>query len=84
MFFKGLCLFLLPNIPGATFIQGGTFIPDSRVRLLLLPRDSNEFFTISTFAKISRPFVYSGGYSTYSLVMNHINNLVFRSNHELI
>ena len=21
----------LPNLPGATFIQGGTFIPDSRV-----------------------------------------------------
>ena len=26
-----LRLFLLPNFPGATFIQGGTFIPDSRV-----------------------------------------------------
>ena len=30
----GLCLFFLPNFPGATFIQGGTFIPDSRVNLL--------------------------------------------------
>ena len=29
--FKGLCLLFLPNVPGATFIQGGTFIPDSRV-----------------------------------------------------
>ena len=29
--FKGVCLFFLPNSPGATFIQGGTFIPDSRV-----------------------------------------------------
>ena len=29
--FKGLCLLFLPNIPGAMFIQGGTFIPDSRV-----------------------------------------------------
>ena len=28
---KGLCLLFLPNIPGAMFIQGGTFIPDSRV-----------------------------------------------------
>ena len=27
----GLRLFFLPNFPGATFIQGGTFIPDSRV-----------------------------------------------------
>ena len=29
--FKGLCLLFLPNVPGATFIQGGTLIPDSRV-----------------------------------------------------
>ena len=29
----GLRLFFLPNFPGATFIQGGTFIPDSRVYL---------------------------------------------------
>ena len=29
--FKGLCLLFLTNIPGAMFIQGGTFIPDSRV-----------------------------------------------------
>ena len=27
----GLRLFLLPNFPEAMFIQGGTFIPDSRV-----------------------------------------------------
>ena len=27
----GLRLFFLPNFPGDTFIQGGTFIPDSRV-----------------------------------------------------
>ena len=31
--FKGLCLLFLPNVPGATFIQGGMFIPDSRVNL---------------------------------------------------
>ena len=30
----GLRLFFLPNFPGATFIQGGTFIPDSRVPYL--------------------------------------------------
>ena len=29
--FKGLCLLFLSNVPGAMFIQGGTFISDSRV-----------------------------------------------------
>ncbi len=28
---KGLHLLFLSNFPGATFIQGATFIPDSRV-----------------------------------------------------
>ena len=28
---KGLCLLFLPNVTGATFIQGGIFIPESRV-----------------------------------------------------
>ena len=32
--FKRLCLLLLPNVPGATFIKGGTFIPESRVHKL--------------------------------------------------
>ena len=27
----GLRIFFLPNFPGATFIQGAMFIPDSRV-----------------------------------------------------
>ena len=31
----GLHLFFLPNFPGATFIQGATFIPDSRVTVNL-------------------------------------------------
>ena len=31
---KGLCLLFLPNVPGATFIQGGTSIPESRVASL--------------------------------------------------
>ena len=31
MFIQGLFLLFLPNVPGAMFIQGGTFIPDSRV-----------------------------------------------------
>ena len=34
--FKGLCLLFLPNVPGAMLIQGGTFIPDSRVCLWYL------------------------------------------------
>ena len=29
----GLRLFFLPNFPGATFIQGAAFIPDSRVNV---------------------------------------------------
>ena len=33
--FKGLCLLFLPNVPGTMFIQGGTFIPDSRVKVFL-------------------------------------------------
>ena len=31
----GLRLFFLPNFPGATFIQGAMFIPNSRVRELV-------------------------------------------------
>ena len=31
----GLRLFFLPNLPGATFIQGATFRPDSRVAFKL-------------------------------------------------
>ena len=30
-FFEGLCLLFFPNVPGATFIQGATLIPESRV-----------------------------------------------------
>ena len=39
----GLCLFFLPNFPGATFIQGGTFIPDSRVDInVILGKEQSE------------------------------------------
>ena len=31
--FKGLSLFFLSNFPEAMFIQGATFIPDSRVHM---------------------------------------------------
>jgi hypothetical protein len=36
----GLLLFFLPNFPGAMFIQGGTFIPDSRVHKYFLQKVS--------------------------------------------
>ena len=32
--FKGLCLLFLQNVLVATFIQGGTFFSDSRVRII--------------------------------------------------
>ena len=34
---KGLRLLLFPNVPGATFIQGATLIPESRVVILGQP-----------------------------------------------
>ena len=40
-----LCLLFLPNVPGSTFIQGATFIPESRVR-----KNANlSVFTLSFF-----------------------------------
>ena len=30
-FFKGLCLLFYPSVPGTTFIQGATLIPEPRV-----------------------------------------------------
>ena len=38
----GLRLFFLPNFPGAMLIQGGTFIPDSRVRTTFQMRRKNK------------------------------------------
>ena len=43
--FKGLCLLFLPNVPGAMFIQGGTFIPDSRVITSTVSPHSNPWST---------------------------------------
>jgi hypothetical protein len=31
----GMCLFFFQNFPGATFIQGDMFIPDSRVHVYI-------------------------------------------------
>ena len=45
----GLRLFFLPNFPGDTFIQGGTFIPDSRVADFYQKYQSvDNFFTKTT------------------------------------
>ena len=46
LLFKGLCLLFLPNVPGAMFIQGGTFIPDSRVTDLTFQEPSGTMCTI--------------------------------------
>ena len=46
MFIKELCLLFLPNVPGAMVIQGGTFIPDSRVGKLC----TNEPIYVSLFS----------------------------------
>ncbi len=55
----GLRLFFLPNFPGATFIQGGTFIPDSRVhsqfQLVRILLHSNP--TSTNFIPIALKFV---------------------------
>ena len=43
--FKGLCLSFLQNVPGAMFIPGVTFIPESRVvlfsDLIVIPIDQD-------------------------------------------
>ena len=51
--FKGLCLLFLPNVPGAMFIQEGTFIPDSRVHGLMsnLIKKSWTVFTGNSVCK---------------------------------
>ena len=45
----GLRSFFLPNFPGAMFIQGATFIPDSRV----VPHIPNRELKMSTWASYS-------------------------------
>ena len=43
----GLCLLFLTNVPGAMFIQGDTFIPDSRVRFnRICPASHNPGHTL--------------------------------------
>ena len=45
---KGLCLLFFPNVPGATFIQGATLIPESRVLVVVTNAGIVCFF--QTFA----------------------------------
>ena len=53
--FKGLGLLFLPNVPGAMFIQRGTFIPDSRVYLAtLFQRSYSRFHEFTNSAKGSQ------------------------------
>ena len=40
-----LRLLFLPNFPEAMFIQGGTFIPDSRVSLKMLPCLKSQLYS---------------------------------------
>ena len=49
--FKGLCLLFLPNVPGATFIQGGMLIPDSRVVFILFRRSNFQQMLNFEFSK---------------------------------
>ena len=49
--FKGLCLLFLPNVPGAMFIKGGTFIPDSRVMLCFHEKIAINKKKVFDFAK---------------------------------
>ena len=43
---------ILPNVPGAMFIQGGTFIPDSRVstRYIMLEQTQSNPYKIERFS----------------------------------
>ena len=48
----GLRLFFLPNFPGAMFIQGGTFIPDSRVESKSRTQNSKKLLPSSVVFKL--------------------------------
>ena len=69
--FKGLCLLFLPNVPGAMFIQGGTFIPDSRVPQTLSPFIVS--FSVQFMAKFKYCF-FAGKFKCFwnSLVLDYI------------
>ena len=53
----GLRLFFLPNFPGTTLIQGGTFIPDSRVMTSHLCYEISAGLMFCNLLKEGRNFV---------------------------
>ena len=65
--FKGLCLLFLPNVPGAMFIQGGTFIPDSRVKLVLLKAHKRSRQAFNSL-KSKKAFWQGQGFSVERMV----------------
>ena len=48
LFKRGLRLLFLPNVPGAMFIQGGTFIPDSRVLIRYILHTYSQFMVLKS------------------------------------
>ena len=62
----GLCLSFLPNFPGAMSIQGGTFIPDSRVA-------PPGFF----LGKRGKPFLKKIWYNVNFTKESHKNGILF-------
>ena len=74
----GLCLFFLSNFPGATFIQGATFIPDSRVlgsRVLFFFHLHPTGHTVGTIAIRSSciEFKHAWSYVTYAALFYAIH-----------
>ena len=74
----GLRLFFLPNFPGTTFIQGGTFISDSRVgpsgsagpKALYIHAQTFLYFLPSMLS------VYKIGYSTKQSSIKATNSIL--------
>ena len=57
--FKGLRLLFLSNFPEATFIQGATFIPDSRVCTYCIVMPIQGRNMLSTSLVVARALVAS-------------------------
>ena len=72
--FKGLCLLFLPNVPGAMFIQGGTFIPDSRVECRV-EREEGVIPFVSRPQVLEYPDPRSKNLCILALIWNHSKDL---------
>ena len=59
MVFGGLHLLFLPNVPGAMFIQGGTFIPDSRVLIRYILHTYSQFMVLKSTLYGAKAQLYS-------------------------